>query len=220
MALVPIQPTIPDAVTIALRRDLPSFQSFRSADPPMRQLLLGARQGLPAFTMGVPDVLMGGAGIKGAQASGWRVAVRAGATALAADIYSMARGGKNNLDRGTPRLACIRQGAEVVTLLQAIAALSAPPLADQLPSGPCEIRLLVMPGLFTDALWVKPQNPGLPDAFVPFYTLVENITVKSPYSEQDLIVLLRPVAEKWTAYAGRLATRQREYSEAAGRDAD
>jgi hypothetical protein len=180
----------------------------------MRQLLSGARQGLPAFTMGVPDVLMGGAGIKGARASGWRVAVSAGATALAADIYSMARGGKNSLDAGIPRLACIRQGAEVVTLLEAIAALSAPPLADQLPPGPCELRLLVLPGLFTDALWVQPQDPGSPGAFVPFYTLIENIYVKSVYREQDLILLLRPVAEKWTAYTGKLAIRQRQYSAA------
>ena len=217
MALTPIQPTLPDAVVFALRRDLHSFQS---ADQLMREMLLGARRGLQVFTMGVPDVLVEGTGIKGAKVSGWRIAMSKGDTAVAADIYTMASVGDKPLSAGTPRLACIRQGAEIVTMLQAITALSAPPLADQLPPGPLGVRLLVMPGLFTDALWVRPENPDSPDAFVPFYTLVEDIRLNWAYSEHDLIPLLRPVAEKWTAYGGKLPIRLRQYSEATSRNVD
>jgi len=208
MTFTPITQVITVDVKKALQDGVPSFRSFRSADPVLQQALLQATQGLKVFTLGIPDVLSGGGGLQAAKLSGWRIAVADGGAAIAGDIYTMARGGKQPLPEGSPRLACIRQGQEVTNMLQTIADLSAPALAGQLPAEPFNVQLLIMPGLYTDALWLRPQNPGpTPSFIVPFHTLVDNVHLNYAYTEQDIIALLRPIAEKWMSYRPYLTSR-------------
>ena len=109
------------------------------------------------------------------------------------------RGGKYPLPNGAPRVACIRQGPQIDNMLQTITSITAPAMAAQLPAEPFTVQLLIMPGLFTEALWLQPQNPGS-SFIVPFHTLVDNVQLNYAYTEQQLIPLLRPVAEKWVSY--------------------
>ena len=208
MAFTPITQVITVDVRKALLDGVPAFRSFSSAEPALQQALLQATQGFQVFTLTIPDVLSTGAGLKGAQLSGWRVAVANGGAAIAGDVYTMARGGTQPLPAGAPRLACIRQGQEVTNMLQTIADLSAPALAGQLPAEPFNVQLLIMPGLYTDALWLQPQNSGTtPSYIVPFHTLVANVHVNYAYTEEDIIALLRPIAEKWMSYQPYMTRR-------------
>jgi hypothetical protein len=207
MAFTPITQVITVDVKKALLDGVPAFRSFTSAEPALQQALLQATQGFQVFTLTIPDVLPTGAGLKGAQLSGWRIAVANGGAAIAGDVYTMARGGKQPLPAGAPRLACIRQGQEVTNMLQTIADLSAPTLADQLPAEPFNVQLLIMPGLYTDALWLQPQTGTTPSYIVPFHTLVANVRLNYAYIEQDIIALLRPIAEKWMSYQPYMTSR-------------
>ena len=202
MAFKPNQQSIPADIKEALLAGLDSFESFKSTDETLQHDLQNARQGLQVFTMGVPEVLPGGKGLEGATPSGWRIAVGNSAGALAADIYTLALPRKKNpLQAGTPRVACIRRGREIEAILQAITGLSKSPLSGQLPSVAFDIHLLIMPGLFTDALLLQPQIPGSASPYiVPFHTEVENVKVNYAYTGPELIELLRPIAETWAAF--------------------
>jgi hypothetical protein len=205
MALATIIQEMPADVKKALQDGLPAFRPFKSADAILRQTLLQATHGQTVSTLGVPDVLSGGKGLNGAKSAGWRVAVSNRGAAVAADIYTMQRGGKYPLPDGAPRLACIRQGPEVDNMLQTITSITAPSLAGQLPAEPFNVQLLIMPGLFTDALLLQPQNPGSTAPFIiPFHTLVGNVRLNYAYTEQELIALLRPIAEEWASYKSPL----------------
>jgi hypothetical protein len=206
MPLATIIQTIPADVKKALQDGLPSFRAFNSTDATLRQTLLQATQGQQVFTIGVPDVLSGGKGLQGAKLSGWRVAVGNPGAAIAADIYMLERGGKYPLPNGVARLACIRQGPPIEQMLQTITSITAPVLAAQLPAEPFNVQLLIMPGLFTEALWLQPQTAGpTPSFIVPFHTLVGGLQLNYAYTEQQLIPLLRPIAETWVSYKPRLS---------------
>lgn len=214
MALDFVKPIFPDDVKLAL---LYGVSSFRSVDSASRQTLVAAAQGflgerIGVFTLGVPDVLPDGAGLRGAAPSGWRVAAGSGKTAMAADVYTVARGGPHPLPADTPRLACVRKGAEVERMLRAIAALSAPPLVDHLPNQPLILHLLSLPGLFTEALWLQPQGGTATGSIViPFYTLIENFPLLTPYSEQEFVSYVQPVAQYWQQYrSSQLLSRPRQ----------
>jgi hypothetical protein len=204
MPLTTIIPAIPADVKKALQDGLPSFES--SAGPDLKETLERATQALEVFTLGIPDVLPSGVGMKAAKASGWRIGVSNRGAAIAADIYTMAGGGKVPLREGTPRLACIRRGPQVEIMLRAITTLTLLPMAGQLPSSPFNVSLLTMLGLYTDALWLRPKISGsTPSLIVPFHTLVDNIRLNHAYTEQELIALLRPIAEKWVSIKSKLS---------------
>ena len=199
MALTPTSQVLTPDVKNALAAGLPSF---RSADRSMQNALLDATHGFQVFTMGVPDVLPNGAGLKGATLSGWRIAVQMKGVAMAGDIYTMPRGGNQPTDR--PRLACVRQGDQIEALLRTFAALTQAPLSSQLPTEPFNVHVLIMPGLFTDALWLEPQNPGSSQSYlVPYHTRVDGVHLERAYTENELIALLQPLAIKWKSYKRR-----------------
>lgn len=200
MALTPNQAVVPDDVKKALHDYLPAFKSFESANKELQDALLQAGQGLKVFTMGVPDVLTGGKGLAGAKLSGWRIATGNTAGALAADIYTMPTTSGSPVPTA-PRLACVRTGPEIQNMLQAITDLTKPPLSQQLPAAVFDVHALIMPGLYTDALWLQPTDPSSATSYiVPFQTLVDGVTPQYAYTEDELIAHLRPIAEKWVSY--------------------
>ena len=208
MPQTPTIPALPSEILDALQVGLPSFRSFQSADSAMRDKLLESKQGLQVLVMGVPEVLPGGAGLKGARESGWRIIVSNGEDAIAADIYTTARGGDRPLREGSARVASIRQGEQVHTILKAIATLPAQPPNSRLPLEAFHVALLIMPGLFTDALLLRPQDPASsPPFIVPYHTLVDGIELNRVYAEQELIAQLRPVAQKWADHGPTFGKR-------------
>lgn len=201
MPLAPTPQVLTPDVKNALAAGLPSF---RSADRSVQNALLDATHGFQVFTMGVPDVLPSGGGLKAAKLSGWRIAVQMKGGAMAGDIYTMPRGGQQPLPSGGPRLACVRQGDQIEALLRAFAALTQAPLSSQLPAEPFDVHVLIMPGLYTDALWLEPQNPGSSESYlVPYHTRVDGVHLERAYTEKELIALLQPLAKKWKSYKPR-----------------
>ena len=139
--------------------------------------------------------------------AGWRIATAAPDTDIAGDVHMLARRGSKPLPEGTPRLACIRKGPHITRMLQAIAALEKPADASPVPAKPYTLNLLIMPDLFTEALWLLPNGlPLEPPVVIPYYTLIKDLYVMTPYSEADFIALLRPIAEKWQSFARRSKT--------------
>jgi hypothetical protein len=190
---------LPDEELNALRSDLPNFKSVDTATAD--KLIFAAQSptlghSVEVFTIGVPDILPGGNGLAAATSAGWRLAAAFGATTIACDMYTVARGGPQPLPQGTRRLACMRTGDQVNKLLIAIAGLQQ--IAGQPPATDFRIRLLIMPALFTDALWLLPMSLNTADSkLVAYDTLVDGITPGAQYSPADFIKLLVPVAQYW-----------------------
>ena len=63
------------------------------------------------------------------------------------------------------------------------------------------VHILLLPGLVTDALWIKPQNPSSGAAsVVPFNTLIEGLKEKTAYSEPDFLEKVQPLARKFVDF--------------------
>jgi hypothetical protein len=186
----------------ALQRDL---SSFKSVDATTADWLVSAAQN-PAsgystevFTLGVPDILPGGGGLAAAMSGGWRLSGAYGTKPIACDMYTVARGGPQPLPQGSHRLACVRTGEPVNKLLTAIASLQQPGAMP--PDTPFLLRLLIMPALFTDALWLLPSSlDPASSRLIAYDTLIETFTPGTQYSPADFIQRLLPVAQYWQQY--------------------
>ena len=182
-----------------MKRDLPSF---KSVDATTAAALLAVAQNpalghnIEVFTIGMQDVLPGGSGLAAATSAGWRLAAAISPNTIACDMYSVARGGSQPLPAGSRRLACVRTGAPVNKLLMAIDGLQQ--IDGQPPGTAFLIRLLIMPALFTDALWLLPLSLNLADSrLIAYDTLVEGYEPGTQYSPPDFIQPLVQVAEYW-----------------------
>ena len=116
-----------------------------------------------------------------ATAVGWRYIIgnRLG-QALSATVDSNDK--LVGLSRGPAVTAGLRVARELKTL---------PEAAD----GKYEIRLLTIPGLLTEAFWLKSLD-GKPDLIVPFSTEQE-LRLGYPYSIEKFLKIMRPLAEDW-----------------------
>ncbi len=201
----------------ALEQGLGFFHTFTSADQALQDALLAAASGegnvWQVFTLLLPDVLIGGSGLEGADRGGWRVAARSGSHVIAADIYTgntVARTRPYPLAAGTPRLACIRKGEEISNLLTSIQRLTDPPLVDEIPAQTFSLQLLLLPGLVTDSLWLRPQNSAAgPSYIVPYKTLIKGLGARELYTEDQFLQIVRPVAQKWVAFKKQEESRVR-----------
>jgi hypothetical protein len=67
-----------------------------------------------------------------------------------------------------------------------------------IPAEPFQLRLVSMPELFTEGLWLAPQSMNRNSVrVVPYYTLIKGFPVGIPYTEADFIENVRPVATAW-----------------------
>ncbi len=148
------------------------------------------------YTIGISDVLSGWSTAASAQPAGWRVAVPTANGGLAGDLYTASRGGLHPLDEGTPRVACLRTGSQVSKLIDSVAQAT---VLDGQPAGTLfEIRLLIMPALFTDALWLVLPNLNTTDfRFVAYDTVIEGFQRGKQYALDAFLQMLLPVAQYW-----------------------
>jgi hypothetical protein len=187
MPIILLPTVLPDVVSKALADGLTQFS--RTADPNAQDLLKSAGQPFEVYYMGIDGVLAGPSGLP-KQPSGYRVAVFVDQTAYAADIYTVPRG---PLPPGTSRLACVRKGPSVGALLKEVA-----DVARQPDDGPFTPRLLTLPGLYTDALWLVPPSLDLIQSrLIPYHTLVRTLNPGTLYSPDDFLARLYPVADYW-----------------------
>lgn len=201
------QRPLPDDIKKTVPQALPRFSSFNSASADLRQMLQASAQGSGQWwqvsTLGLPDVLEDGKGINGAHAGGWRIAARSGDQVIAGDIYmrDAARlGPPNALEADPPRLACIRRGGEILNMFNKIQELPTLTSSNNVPEQPFFLDLLLLPGLVTEALWLRPK--GLTVSYVvPFNTLIKQFNGERVYTGIDFIQVVRPVAEHWKKYS-------------------
>jgi hypothetical protein len=205
-----IRETVPDALL--------NFSSFNSASADLRRMLLESAQGKgkawQVFTLGLPDLLEDGKGLDGVQLGGWRIAARSGDEVISADIYTgnTVRGVDSDIVKaGPPQLACIRRGEEILKMLNSIQQLSEPPFSDDIPAGPFDIHLLLLPGLVTEALWLKPQASSEKVSYVvPFNTLIKEFEAEKVCTNARFIEIVRPIAKQWKEYGEQEAYTRSE----------
>jgi len=191
---------LPANVIQALNAGLPAFS--RSANAAAQVQLMNVAQGgaggstYEVFTTGISGVMQGPAGMPN-QPAGWRVATRVGLVNMAADIYTVPRGGASPVAAGTPRLACVQTGTVVERMLLATVKLTRWP-DGQPVSGQYIARLLILPGLFTESIWlVPPSDDATQSLLVPYHTLVRGFAPDMLYTPSEFFALIRPVAEYW-----------------------
>jgi len=201
-------PLGPDIVT-ALQRGLPHFKSAEG----LEQVLLDAAKlegnSWQVFTLTLPDVLERGFRAITVSA-GWRIAARSGNQVIAADIYTgdtLQRVHPFPLEAGAPRLACIRRNEEISKMLDTIQQLSNPP-------APSYIHILLLPGLVTDALWIKPQDPSAGEGtVVPFNTMVEGLRERNYYDQTSFLQRVQPLARKFERFRREPLSIEEQFAE-------
>jgi hypothetical protein len=186
-----VSPTIlPDAGSKALADGLSRFN--RTADASVQAQLKSAGQTFAVYYMGIQGVLAGPSGLP-KDPSGYRVALSVDDTAYAADIYTMPRHGPDPLPEGTARLACVRKGPSIACLLRVF-----DDLVRQPDDGLFTARLLTLPGLHTDSIWLVPADLDLAHSkLIPYHTLVRTLKPGTLYSPRDFLARLYPVADYW-----------------------
>jgi len=197
-----------EAATETVAEALLNFSTFNSASADLRRMLpesaQAGGQALPVFTLKLADILDGGRGLEGAHPGGWRIAARSGDAVIAADIYAGSTGRSvysNDLQAGVIRLACVRTGAEILKMLNKIQQLSQPPLPNGIPEQPYYTRLLFLPGMVTDAVWLVPQDPAQKVSYIaPFNTLIKTFDTETVCDSARFIEIVRPLAEYWKQY--------------------
>jgi hypothetical protein len=207
--ILPFDPKpLPDDIKKTVPQALLRFSSFNTAPAALRQMLQASAQGSGQWwkvsTLGLPDVLEGGKGIDGARAGGWRIAARSGEEVIAADIYMrdpVRQEPEATLEADPPKLACIRRGGEILNMFNKIQELPKLTSSNNIPEQPFFLDLLLLPGLVTEALWLRPKDPTQKVSYVvPFNTLIKQIDREKVYSGTDFIQVVRPTAEHWHRY--------------------
>lgn len=198
MPITITRPNPDNKVTNAVKTGLASF--LKASDPAW-QLLLNAAAGtggerLGVFTLGASAVLAGGSLLTRAKFGGWRIAAGAGGSAAAADIYTMERKGPVPIPEGEPRLACVRIGPQIGNLLRAIEVVPAAAAGEPQMSGDYKLHLVLMPQLFSEALYLESETPSSAHWVFPYYTLIRNLSVRTLYAEATFVDKVRPVALK------------------------
>ena len=158
----------------------------------------GAR--LEIHSIPASNALSNGAGLQRTRKAGIRIAAGSGASAVAADIYTMERGGEKPLREGTARLACVRTGTNIAAMMRAVRTLTSEEAPDlfKLPNGVFTARLLSAPALFVDSLWLEPENGRQIDRRIfPYHTVVPEIHLFAPMNSVDFFTSVRPIAEYW-----------------------
>jgi hypothetical protein len=134
------------------------------------------------FTLGLEELAKDNAQLPGAPV-GWQYVIgnRSG-QALSATVDASNK--LVGLSRGPAVTAALNAARELKTL---------PEAADS----DYEIRLLTIPGLLTEAFWLKSLE-GKPDLIVPFSTAQE-LRLGHPYPIEKFLKIMRPLAKDWQA---------------------
>ena len=143
------------------------------------------------FTLGLEELAKANAKLPDA-AVGWRYEIGDGSgQALSATVDS-----KN-------KLVGLSRGPAVSSSLSVASELRTLPEAAE---DDYEIRLLTIPGLLTEAFWLKSLD-NKPDLIVPFST-AQKLRLGHPYHSEVFLNIMRPLAKDWLA--GWTKVKERE----------
>ena len=141
---------------------------------------------LPIYNVGVRDLMMNNGFDNSGHLVGWRYFAGGGAqpTAVSGD-----------LDLSTkPKLTNVAYGKPVVRALSAIEALENNP---SLQGAEFEPRLLRVPGLLLECLWLSPLQTPTADSVgwvLPYHTLISKLDPQQLYRSPDMFQELQPLA--------------------------
>lgn len=136
------------------------------------------------------EEISNGAGLDAAQPVGWRYLVNQPANALIGG--SVAAAAVVTGHEGSYEFSHLQHGWLASATARALAA------AEKLPrvaSEAFDVRLLSMPALFVDALWLKNTGAG-EDLVVPIASLSKKLLPDQPYSPGEFLNILRDLSEE------------------------
>jgi hypothetical protein len=178
-----IQPAV--AVLRAFQRGL---MDLAGPNDPALALLRVVQEGHQVYTLGLTDILAG-RGIGAATLAGWQFLAADPDNSVAAHVTS-------TLGDLPPAISSISNGPEIAKAIDAVNAAKAMPVFQQ-PGG--ELRLLKIPGVLVEAVWLK---PAFGDGEVyPYLTLAKGLDAMRWYPAQEFLNILKPVATEFIVSA-------------------
>ena len=164
-----------------LGRDSPLAQGIRNRSLRMERLQV--------FTLALQDVL-NGEGVRAAKAAGWRVVTVGVGEVVASDVMEVPEKRMTSLSRD-PRLA---------SMLRVVHGI------DDLPEvqrgGDYELRLLRIPAVLVDALWLQSKtNAG--DLIIPVLSAGRELITGRKYEVDEFFEIVRPLAEGFREFDKR-----------------
>jgi hypothetical protein len=184
-----IRSVLPSAIRKAMIEGLPRFH--RPGDPPPSALVnapAGQFYALRAFTLGLKDVQ--GPGIGRAKRAGWRVLVEIPPFPAVACVVTKTRPG------GRPRMTSLFRGPQIAQVFLGARQLEFLP---EVHAQDCNLQMLSIPGLLTEAFWLKSQGRG-PDQMVPFYTVCDEIKLMRAYPLDTCMDIMRPLVDQFMSF--------------------
>lgn len=178
-----IQPTV--AVLRAFELGL---LDLAEANSPALALLKGVLEGQQVYTMGLTDILMG-KGIGAATLAGWQFTASDTQNFAAAQVSSL-------LNNQVPAISSLSSDRQIGKAIDAINAAKALPVFQEPGS---ELRVLKIPGVLVEAVWLKPaQGDGEVAAYL---SLAKGLELMRWYPAQDFLNILKPVASEFLVFA-------------------
>jgi hypothetical protein len=147
---------------------------------------LASKPPLPIYNAGVRDLMINNGLDNSGTLVGWRYFAGGGAqpTAVSGDLDLSAN----------PKLTNVAYGQPVLRALSAIEALENNP---SLQAAEFEPRLLRVPGLLLECLWLSPLQTPSPDSadwVLPYHTLISDLNPQQLYRSPDMFQTLQPLA--------------------------
>ena len=144
-------------------------------------------EGHQIFTLN-PQEIAGGAGLDAAQAVGWRYTVnQPSAGLLGGSAPATAEVAETD---GVHRFSHLQQGWLADATRRAIAAAQSLP---QVAGQPFELRLLRLPALLVDALWLKNTGGG-EDLVVPIASLSKKLVAGQAYAPAQFLAITKDIS--------------------------
>ena len=177
------EPNPPHAVSLAYTTGIAKF--LKAGDPSLTDTHPGHQHAAQVFVLGLED-LCKRVELKNARPLGWRflTGARSG-NALVADVLVVGPDGQ-------PTLTGVSRGPGVTRTLHASQDLRKLPEAEG-----HELQVLAIPGLLTEAFWLR-AIPGKSknDFVVPFLTTSKELLVMRPYSPKEFLEIAKELAQK------------------------
>ena len=180
-------PVPPDDVRNALKSGLDPF--LTDQNDPLRKILMGGQPiggkcvAVPMFRVKLEDVA---AGKWQSQLTGWRfLAVDGDQNGIVVDVTAPALG-------HPARVAGVQRRPQVGKLIRALRNVQVPPDGG---TDDLELSFLTVPGLLTEAFWIKPKNNVGHGWAVPYRTLVPEFQVKRLYKLEECFDVAQSLAQ-------------------------
>jgi len=175
---------VPDRLTrLTLAAQLPGF--LRPGDPLISAL--ANAPGQRVFTLTLPAIASDRRIADAATPAGWRFLAGAGAQTASAEV-------SEPIDGNPPKLRSVSRGPQIAHALQATRQSEA---LDRASETDFELRVLRVPGLLIEAIWLKQQG-GDDDLIIPYLTPLPQADASRVLPVREFLEILRtsPAARK------------------------